>query len=141
MARTCREDGCAVNGAIAVGDILIAGGTYLPNSLTPLSDTSLAGWSACQSDRPTVEKEVQNAGWTLFFMAGDIKATVFGFDRQRTLRTALKRLVTMVKSQSCNSIEITQVIEKSFLKVPYVSVCAHVRHLQEGQGLVFSGHR
>jgi hypothetical protein len=43
----------------------------------------------------------------------------------------------MAKAQSCNSIEITSVIGKSFLKVPYVSVIAHVRHLQTG--LVFSG--
>jgi hypothetical protein len=130
-----------MNGAIAVGDILIAGGTYLPNSLTPLGESSLAGWSACRTDLPTVEKEIRTAGWTFFFMAGDIRATVFGFDRQRSLRSALKRLVATVKSQSCNSIEISQVIEKTFLKIPYVSVWAHARHLQEGRGMAFSGRR
>jgi hypothetical protein len=128
-----------MTGAIAVGDILIEGGTYLPNSLSAQGESSVPGWSAVGSNRPTFEKEVKEAGWTMFFMAGDIKTIVFGFDRQRTLRSALKRLVTMVKSQSCNSIEITQVTEKSFLKMPYVSVWAHVRHLQKGQGLVFSG--
>ena len=127
--------------AIAVGDILIEGGTYLPNSVTAPGESSLPGWSAVKSDRPTFEKAIDDAGWTLFFMAGDIKTTVFGFDRQHGLRSALKRLVAMVKSQSCNSIEITQVMDKSFLKVPYVSVWAHVRHLQKGQGLVFSGNR
>ena len=65
-------------------------------------------------------------------MAGEIKATVFGFDRQKTLRAALKRLIANVKSQHCNSIEITRVTGKSFLKVPYVSVSAHPRHLQKG---------
>ena len=65
-------------------------------------------------------------------MAGEIKTTVFGFDKQKALRTALKRLIADVKLQHCNSIEITQVIGKSFLKVPYVSVFAHVRHLQKG---------
>jgi hypothetical protein len=125
----------------AVGDILIEGGTYLPNSLTKHGESTVAGWSAVKSNRATFEKEVDDAGWTLFFMAGDIKTTVFGFNRQKTLRTALKRLVATVKSQSCNSIEITQVKQKSFLKFPYVSVWAHVRHLQKGQGLVFSGRR
>jgi hypothetical protein len=127
--------------AIALGDILIEGGTYMPDSLTKPGESSLPGWSAVKSSLPAFEKEIKEAGWTLFFMAGDIKATVFGFDRQRTLRAALKRLVTMVKSQSCNSIEITHLVEKSFLKVPYVSVWAHARHLQRGQGLVFSGGR
>jgi hypothetical protein len=129
----------ANNGVIAVGDILIEGGTYLPNSLTAPIESSLPGWSAVKSDRPTFDKEIKEAGWTNFFMAGEIKATVFGSDKQKTLRTALKRLTAQVKSQHCNSIEITDVTQKSFLKMPYLCVSAHARHLQ--QGLVFSGQR
>jgi hypothetical protein len=59
----------------------------------------------------TFEEEMREAGWTFFFMAGEIKATVFGFDRRKTLRAALKRLIAGVKSQHCNSIEITRVDE------------------------------
>ena len=70
-------------------------------------------------------------------MAGEIKATVFGFDKQKALRTALKRLIADVRSQHCNSIEITGVVDKSFLRMPCVSVSAHARHLQKGQ--LFSG--
>jgi hypothetical protein len=124
-------DGGTRTGAIAVGDILIEGGTYLPNSLTTQIESSSTGWSEVKSDRPTFEKDVKDAGWTLFFMAGEIESTVFGSGK-KPLQAALKRLTTMVKSQGCNSIEITQVMEKSFLKVPYVSICAHVRHLQKG---------
>jgi len=87
----------------------------------------------------TFEQQIQEAGWTFFFMAGEIKATVFWFDRQRTLRTALQRLIAKVKTQNCNSIEIAQVTGDSFLYVPYVSVFAHPRHLQKG--LVFSEQR
>ena len=87
--------------------------------------------------RAAFEKTIQEAGWTFFFMAGEVKATVFGFDKQKSLRTALKRLIANVKAQHCNSIEITQVVAKSFLSVPYVSVSAHARHLQEGNR--FSG--
>jgi len=87
----------------------------------------------------TFEQQIQEAGWTFFFMAGEIKATVFGFDRQKTLRTALQRLIAKVRTQHCNSIEITQVMGHSFLKVPYVSVFAHPRHLQKG--LVFPEQR
>jgi hypothetical protein len=122
---------------IAGGDILLERGTYLPNSLTAPSESSTPGWSSVQGGRPAFEKEIKEAGWTLFFMAGEIKANVFGFDRQKTAQTALKRLTTIVKSQSCNCIEITDVTEKSFLKLPYVRVRAHARHLQPS--LVFSG--
>ena len=126
-----------MTGTIAAGGILLERGTNIPNSLTTPGQSSLPGWSAVEVGRPAFEKEIKQAGWTLFFMAGEIKASVFGFDRQRTALTALKRLGAIVKSQSCNCIEITDVAEKSFLKLPYVRVRAHARHLQPG--LVFSG--
>ena len=126
-----------MTGPIAAGDILLERGTYLPNSMTTPGESSLPGWSTAQGGRPVFEKEIKQAGWTLFFMAGELKASVFGFDRQRTAQTALKRLGAIVKSQSCNCIEITDVAKKSFLKLPYVRVRAHARHLQPG--LVFTG--
>ena len=89
-------------------------------------------------DNPSAfEKTVEEAGWTFFFMAGEIKTTVFGFDKQKALRAALKRLITDVKSRDCNSIEITRVVDKSFLRIPYLSVSAHARHLQKAR--LFSG--
>jgi len=122
---------------ITAGSILIEEGTPLPKSLLLQTESNSNGWAAVKDARSTFEKTIQEAGWTFFFMAGEIKATVFGFDRQKALRAALKRLITDVKSQHCNSIEITRVMGKSFLSVPYVSVSAHPRHLQKG--MVFSG--
>jgi hypothetical protein len=96
-----------------------------------------SGWAALDGARPAFEKEIQEAGWTFFFMAGEIKATAFGFDKEKTRRTALKRLLANVKSHDCNAIEIARVEDKTFLGMPYVSVSAHARHLQKG--LTFSG--
>lgn len=124
---------------ITAGDILVQDGTHLPRSLLLQSNSESNGWAAVNSARSTFEKTIQDEGWTFFFMAGEIRATVFGFDRQKTLRSALKRLIANVKSQHCNSIEITRVTSKSYLKVPYVSVCAHSRHLQKS--MQFSGSR
>ncbi|MGD0871597.1 MAG: hypothetical protein ABSB88_18755 [Bryobacteraceae bacterium] len=124
---------------IAAGSILIREGMTLPESLLLQSESDLNGWAAVRTARSTFEKELQEAGWTWFFLAGEIKTTVFGFDRRKTLRTALRRLIAKVTSQHCNSIEIAQVTSNSFLKVPYVSVSAHPRHLQKG--LTFSGQR
>ena len=117
---------------ITAGSILVEGGTLLPGSLLLRSESDSNGWAAFQDVRSTFERTIQAEGWNFFFMAGEIKATVFGFDRQKSLRTALKRLIAGVKSQHCNSIEITQVVDKSFLKLPYVSVSAHPRNLQKG---------
>ena len=122
---------------ITAGSILVEEGTHLPKSLLLQSESNSNGWAAVKDARSTFEKTIQAAGWTFFFMAGEIRTTVFGFDRQKALRAAFKRLITNVKSQRCNSIEITRVVGKSFLSVPYVSVSAHPRHLQKG--MCFSG--
>ena len=116
---------------------MVEGGTHLPKSLLLQSESNSNGWAAVKNARSAFEKAISEEGLTFFFMAGEIKTTVFGFDRQKALRAALKRLITDVKSQHCNSIEITRVVGKSFLSVPYVSVSAHPRHLQKG--MLFSG--
>jgi hypothetical protein len=120
-----------------VGDLLVQQGLNVPRSLLLPTEINSNGWDAVSGTRSAFEKTIDEEGWTFFFMAGEIKATVFGFDRQKALRAALKRLITDVKSQHCNSIEITAVVDKSFLRMPYVSVSAHPRHLQKGR--LFSG--
>jgi hypothetical protein len=122
---------------ITAGSILVEEGAHLPNTFLFQSEPQSNRWSAVKDSRSAFEKTIRETGWTFFFMAGEIKATVFGFDRQKALGTALKRLIADVKSQHCNSIEITRVMDKSFLRMPYVSVSAHSRHLQ--RGMLFSG--
>jgi len=125
--------------AIAAGSILLEARANLPGSLLRQGEPDSNGWALVRDARFTFEKAIHEAGLTLFFMAGEIKATVIGFDRQKALRAALKRLIANVQSQRCNSIEITRVAGKSFLGVPYVTVFAHPRHLQKG--LLFSGQQ
>ena len=123
--------------AIMAGSILVEQGTHLPNSLLLQNESLSNGWATVKDVRCAPEKGVQEAGWTFFFMAGEVKAMAFGFDGQKTLGAALRRLTKSAAAQHCNTIEITSVARKSFLKVPYVSVSAHTRHLQKG--LAFSG--
>ena len=127
----------AMRELIRAGDLLVREGINVPGSLGLPTEPDSTGWATVNGTRSAFEKTIHEEGWTLFFMAGEIKTTVFGFDRQHALRSALERLTAVVKSQHCNSIEITRVTDKSFLKVPYVSVSAHARHLQKGQ--LFSG--
>jgi hypothetical protein len=126
-----------VSGAIAAGSVFINEDAQLPSSVLLQRDPHSSGWAEVTNVRSTFGKEIPDAGWTFFFMAGEIKTTVFGFDREKALGTALSRLIDNVKGQNCNCIEITQITDKSFLKLPYVSVSAHPRHLQKGQ--TFSG--
>ena len=121
------------------GSILVAEGAQLPSAQLLPRESSSNGWAMVTGLPSAFEKAIEAAGWTFFFMAGVIKASVFGFDRQKTLRSALRRLTVNAESQRCNSIEILRVVSKSFLGVPYVSVSAHPRHLQKGR--TFQGHQ
>src|SRR5438105_874052 len=123
---------------ITAGSILVEECTHLPKSLLLQSESNSSGWAGIKDSRLTFEKAIHEAGWTFFFMAGEIKVTVFGFDRQKALRAAMKQLIADVKSQHCNSIEITRVVAKSFLSLPYLSISAHPRHLQKG--MLFSAN-
>jgi len=121
-----------VTEAVAAGSIWMDARTHLPNSIRLRGERDVSGWTGLNGTRAAFEKDVQEAGWTLFFMAGAIRTSVFGFDKNKALQVALQRLIAQVKSSHCNGIEITQVAAKSLLGVPYVTVSAHARHLQSG---------
>ncbi len=126
--------------ALQTGSILIEEGTLLPELLRLEREPFSNGWTSVKNlDSVGLGKEIQKAGWTFFYMAGEIKATVFGFNAERMVRTAVKRVIANVTSQGCNCLEITRVQTKSFLGIPYVSVTAHSRHIQES--LSFSRDR
>lgn len=120
--------------SIKEGRILIEAGTHMPATIQVNREAGSGGWAAVEGlDRHEIEKKINEAGWNFFYMAGRIEASAFGFDKQKTLQAALQRVITIVKSQRCNSLEITQVRFKSFLTVPYVTVSAHSRHVQQGR--------
>jgi len=130
--------GGAMTDTIKTGTILIEEGTPVPDSLLLESEPYSSGWGSLRNlDLRGLDRNLAESGWTFFYMAGEIRATAAGLDRRRAVREAVKRIIANVKSQKCNCLEISQVAMKSFLRVPYVTVSAHARHIQEG--LVFSG--
>ncbi len=117
--------------------ILIKDGTFLPDALQFESEPCATGWRLVRNlDGYGLGRKIHEAGWTFFWLAGEIKATVFGFDGQKTVRRAVKRILTNLKSEKFNGLEITQVEAKRFLGLPYASVCAHSRHIQENAFLL-----
>jgi hypothetical protein len=113
---------------IESGTILIEQGTPLPDTLRLETPPHSGGWGTVAN----LAEKLESAGWTFFFMAGEIKSSGFG-------GAALRRLIASAKRQKCNCLEIGGVSERSFMGVPYVSVSAHWRHIQKGLTFVGSG--
>ena len=125
---------------IKTGTILVETGALMPQSLRLENKPFASGWSSVSNiDLNALDTAIHKAGWTFFFMAGEIKITAFGFDNDSALRRAVKRLITNVESHKCNFVEITGVSQKSFLGMPYVNVSAHSRHIQESS--TFADHQ
>jgi hypothetical protein len=126
--------------AIKTGTILIEGDATMPGSLVLEGKSYSGGWrSVSNLDLNGLDAAIHKAGWTFFFMAGEIKITAFGFDKDRAVRRAVKRVITNVEAHKCNCVEITKVAAKSFLGMPYVNVSAHSRHIQKSSA--FAGQQ
>ncbi len=117
---------------IKTGTILIKDGTFLPDALRFESEPCATGWRLVKNlDGYGLDRKIHEAGWTFFCLAGEIEATVFGLEGQKTVRRAVKRILAKLKSEKFNSLEITRVASKRCLGVPYASVSARSRHIQE----------
>jgi len=122
---------------IKTGTILIKDGTFLPDALRFESEPCATGWRLIKNlDGSGLGRKVPEAGWTFFWLAGEIKATIFGSDVQKTVRRAVKRILANLKPGKFNSLEITHVARKRFLGVRYVTVSAQSRHIQENAFLL-----
>ena len=88
--------------------------------------TLLRALDVCALDR-----KIHAAGWNFFFMATEVKVMFFGSVGATKIQNALKRIVKKVQQQHFNSLEVTAIVTRHFLGVPYVTVSAHSRHMQQ----------
>jgi hypothetical protein len=115
------------------GAILVEDGTTLPGDMSLQSSPFSPSWrSVPDVDSEGLDAQLGKAGWTLFYMAGAIHKHAFGFDEDKRVRAAVSRVIRDVQSEKCNCLEITGLTTKAFLGIPYVSVTAHARHIQDG---------
>ena len=121
---------------ISSGSILIREDTALPEALPVESEPYASSWRLVKDlDGDGLGREIQEAGWAFFCLAGEISVTVFGIDKAKMVRRAVVRILARLKSEKFNSVEITRVASaasKRFLGVTYVTVSAQSRHIQEG---------
>lgn len=100
------------------------------------SEVFLPGWRVVKIDRQALTRQIETANWNFFYLAGETKAIVLGRDGLGTLRRAVKSILARQEGRKFNSLEITRIVSRRFFGIPFTSVTAHSRHIQEGLGLV-----
>jgi hypothetical protein len=99
-------------------------------------------WSMVKvPDAFALDRTIHAAGWNFFFMATEVKAMYFGFLREEKIQSALRQILAKVSLQHFNALEVTKIAARRFLGVPYVTVSAHSRHMQQSCNLTSSEAR
>ncbi len=107
--------------------------TPLAANLPIETEPFLPGWRLVKDlDRSTLARNIEGANWNFFYLAGEIRAIALGRKGIGTLRRAVKCVLAKQEGQKFNCVEITKVVSKRFLGLPFVSVTAHFRHIQQG---------
>jgi hypothetical protein len=121
---------------IKSGSILFREGTPFPEGFQMDSASYSPGWrSVTGMDGYSLDRQANGKGWRFFYFAGEIGATVFGSEGQKTVRKALKQILADQKMENFNSLEVTSMVFKHFLGLPYATISFHKRNIQEGMFL------
>ena len=118
--------------AVRVGAILIEESPLMTQLLGLESEPYSGNWSLVKLlDGFALDRKIRASGWNFFFMAAEEKAMFFGAPGAEKIQNALKRILGKVKQQHFNSLEVTGIVARRFLGVPYTIVSAHARHAQQ----------
>lgn len=127
---------------VQVGAILLKAWPGMPQLLGLEIEPCFGEWSLVKVlDGFALDRKISAAGWDFFFMAAEVKAMFFGSLGAAKIQSALKRIVAKVDQQHFNGLEVTAIVARRFLGVPYVTVSAHSRHMQQSCNLDSPGTR
>src|SRR6266436_2829068 len=117
---------------VQVGTILMKEWPRMTQLLGLESEPYAGNWSTVKVlDGFALDRKIHAAGWNFFFMAAEVKVMFFGALRAKKILNALHRILEKVKGQDFNCLEVTGIVAKRFLGVPYTTVSAHSRHIQQ----------
>lgn len=115
---------------IQVGTILMKEWPGMPELLGLETEPCFGEWRLVRVEGVALDRKIQVAGWNLFFMAAEVNVMFWGSLGAVKIQRALKRILAKVKRQHFNGLEVTAIVARHFLGIPYVTVSAHSRHMQ-----------
>jgi hypothetical protein len=114
---------------VQVGTILIS---EWPQQFGLESEPYTGHWSMIKApDGFALDHKIRAAGWNFFFIASEVKVMFFGTLAANRIQHAVNRILSKVTQHHFNSLEVTGIVAKRFLGLPYAVVSAHSRHLQQ----------
>jgi hypothetical protein len=118
---------------VQVGTILINGNPVMAQAIGFQSEPYSSNWRVVKThDGLALDREIHAAGWNFFFMAAQVKVTFFGAIETKSIQKAMGRMLGKLKPMNFNCLEVTGIVAKRFLGVPFTVVSAHSRHIQQG---------
>ena len=79
-----------------------------------------------------LDGKLRAAGWNFFFIADELRTIVPPWGGEKTLRAGVKRLLARTGAQQFNCMQLSNILRERFLGIPFLSVVAHARHVQQG---------
>jgi hypothetical protein len=117
---------------VQVGTILVQEWPGMARLFELESEPCSGNWSIVKAlDGFGLDRKIHAAGWNFFFMATEIKVMFFGSLGAAKILSALKRILGKVEQQNFNGLEVTGIVARRFLGLPYAIVSAHSRHVQQ----------
>jgi hypothetical protein len=119
--------------SVQVGTILIEEQSpRMAEVLALESEPYFEHWSVVKAlNGFALDDKIHAARWNFFFLADEVRAMFFGAIGATKVREALQRISRKVKQQNFNCLEVTGIVARRFLGVPYAIVSAHSRHIQQ----------
>ena len=118
---------------IRSGNLLIREGIVLPTGLEIALKPFSLGWQMVRQPRPAeLERALNEEGWSLFSMAGDIAESAIALNWEHALQRATQKLCIKASKEGLNAIEVTQITMRKVLGICWVRVTAKLRHVQKG---------
>lgn len=116
---------------IQVGTVLIDDSPIIKGFFGLESEACSGTWSVVKMlDDFALDRKIRAAGWNFFFMAPEVKVMFFSAPETKKIQNGLIRILAKVKRQHFNGLEVTGIVVKRFLGMPYTIVSAHSRHIQ-----------
>jgi hypothetical protein len=117
---------------VQVGDILIEPWPAMTKLFGIESEPYSGSWNVVKAlNGVALDRKVHAAGWNFFFMAAEIKVMFFGARGADKVHSALTRILGKLRGHDFNCLEVTGIVAKRFLGMPYTLVSAHSRHIQQ----------